>query len=200
MRALAPKDRRARLEAVEFRVQSGDTLGGIAKSFGVQVNDLIAMNPRIQPRRLRVGQVVYVPPSPHRNSYPEKIAPEPQRKKSARSIYSAPTSTKRKVVYQVRKGDSLWTIAQVHNVDYRSIMRWNKKNSSKVKPGQDLVLYLPRAKPEPRKEEPPTATVARQTTATVKIFHTVRKGQSLWSSPNVMGDSSRNIKMELQKV
>jgi len=43
-----------------YAVRSGDTLGGIAVHFGVSVDDIIALNPGVEPTALRVGQRIKV--------------------------------------------------------------------------------------------------------------------------------------------
>ena len=43
-----------------YKVQSGDTLGAIAIHFGVSVDDIVALNPGIEPTALRVGQSITV--------------------------------------------------------------------------------------------------------------------------------------------
>jgi membrane-bound lytic murein transglycosylase D len=49
----------------------------------------------------------------------------------------------RKVGYQVRKGDSLSTIASRFAVNVRDIASWNDLNTSRyLQPGQSLVLYV----------------------------------------------------------
>lgn len=42
-------------------VRRGETLGRIARSYGVSVQGLLSVNPDIDPRRLRVGQQIQVP-------------------------------------------------------------------------------------------------------------------------------------------
>jgi hypothetical protein len=54
-----PRTRSARASA--YSVRSGDTLGTIAERFGTTVDALLALNPGIDPRALRVGQLVRVP-------------------------------------------------------------------------------------------------------------------------------------------
>lgn len=44
-----------------YQVQSGDTPGGIAKKFGVKVDDLMRANNISDPRKLRVGQTLVIP-------------------------------------------------------------------------------------------------------------------------------------------
>lgn len=43
------------------RVRRGETLGAIAREYGVTLRGLVAANPDVDPRRLRVGQEIQVP-------------------------------------------------------------------------------------------------------------------------------------------
>ena len=43
-----------------YRVRSGDTLGGLADRFNTTVDDLLALNPRVDPNSLRIGQKLRV--------------------------------------------------------------------------------------------------------------------------------------------
>jgi LysM repeat protein len=43
-----------------YTIQSGDTLAGVASRFGTTVEKLLALNPEIDPRSLRVGQKIRV--------------------------------------------------------------------------------------------------------------------------------------------
>ncbi|MBW2506858.1 MAG: LysM peptidoglycan-binding domain-containing protein [Deltaproteobacteria bacterium] len=44
--------------------------------------------------------------------------------------------------YQVRSGDSLWTIARRHNISPEAIKRWNNLKDNTIFPGNRLVLKL----------------------------------------------------------
>jgi len=46
--------------------------------------------------------------------------------------------------YQVRSGDSLWTIARMHNISPEEIRRWNKLENNTIYPGNRLLLKLAR--------------------------------------------------------
>jgi LysM repeat protein len=46
--------------ASAYAVRSGDTLATIAERFGTTVDELLALNPGIDPQALRVGQIVRV--------------------------------------------------------------------------------------------------------------------------------------------
>ena len=56
-----PKHARTRsARASAYSVRSGDTLGTIAERFGTTVDELLVLNPGVDPRALRVGQSVRV--------------------------------------------------------------------------------------------------------------------------------------------
>jgi membrane-bound lytic murein transglycosylase D len=173
---LSPEQRRARIGSIKLRVQPGDTLGGIARSFGVSLADLKAMNPKLRPTRLRIGQVVYVPPSKYsRKAKTRKVRLAKVR--TSKKTYRAPHRGKRRIVHKVNSGDTLWDIAQRYGVSHRSIKRWNGKRSSRLSVGQKLVLYVPQAKAEakvePKAERSKPVKVKRTT-------YKVRRGDSLW--------------------
>ncbi|MGB9791614.1 MAG: LysM peptidoglycan-binding domain-containing protein [Thermacetogeniaceae bacterium] len=44
-----------------YTIQPGDTLYSIAYRFGVDIEDIINVNPGIDPRRLRIGQTICIP-------------------------------------------------------------------------------------------------------------------------------------------
>lgn len=52
------RTRSARASA--YSVRSGDTLGTIAERFGTTVDELLVLNPGVDPRALRVGQSIRV--------------------------------------------------------------------------------------------------------------------------------------------
>jgi Tfp pilus assembly protein FimV len=54
-----PRVQRARASA--YSVRSGDTLGTIAERFGTTVDELLVLNPEIDPHALRVGHPLRVP-------------------------------------------------------------------------------------------------------------------------------------------
>jgi LysM repeat protein len=101
-----------------YRVRSGDNLWSISRRFGTSVAAIQHAN-GLRGSTLKVGQTLTVPSG---------------------SGGEAATVVAR---YQVRRGDSLWEIAQRHGTSPRQIQRVNGLSSSRIKPGQ--VLSIPTA-------------------------------------------------------
>jgi len=103
--------------AATYRVRRGDTLSEIAARHGVSYRDLASWNGLAPPYHLRVGQTL--------------------------AVRSGGDGTPR-VVYTVRRGNTLQTIADVFAVRYRDVMSWNDLRSSRLQVGQQLVIHPPR--------------------------------------------------------
>ena len=106
---------------VEYRVRRGDNLSGIAQRHGVPWRSIAEWNNLRPPYRLRVGQRLTIRGG------------------------AGQSSSRPRVVYTVKRGNSLQTIAQVFSVRYRDIMSWNGLRSSRLQPGQELVIHPRRA-------------------------------------------------------
>ncbi|MCF8034511.1 MAG: LysM peptidoglycan-binding domain-containing protein [Desulfarculaceae bacterium] len=172
--------RKARIGAITVKVHRGDTLGRIARVHGVSLGDLMAMNPRLNPRRLRIGQKVVVPPKGGRAAY--RTASR-KSSRSTRRLASSPRGT-HKITHRVRRGDTMWHIARAYNLNWRDILRWNGKRSSRLSVGQKLVLYVPSNKAEGKVDTKPART---------KIY-IVKRGDNLWSIGRRYGVSTRQLK------
>ncbi len=173
---LSPRQRQARIGTIKVRLQKGDTLGRIAHTHGVKLHDLVALNPRLNPRRLAIGQVVVVPPpGGHALVRAKRTAPMP----ASAMGPMARRHNLRKIVHTVRRGDTLWDIAQAYGINYRDIGRWNGRHSPRLSIGQKLVLYVPQAKAE-AKVEPPVPVAKTAADAGKTLVYRVRRGDTLW--------------------
>ncbi len=99
-----------------YKVRSGDTLSSIASRLGVSTKDLQSWN-GIRGAQIKVGQTLSV-----RNDG-ERLAKNDS------------------ITYQVRKGDSLSSIAKRHGVDIKDVLRWND-DTDNLKPGDRLTLFV----------------------------------------------------------
>ncbi|WP_417781261.1 LysM peptidoglycan-binding domain-containing protein [Stutzerimonas xanthomarina] len=103
-----------------YRVRQGDNLWDIAKKQKISVRDLQRWN-NLSGSNLKVGQALFL-----------QAAGTDQQAKPA------PT------YYKVKKGDSLYVIAKRFNVQINNLKTWNPRDSTMLKPGQTLTLYIPR--------------------------------------------------------
>ncbi len=101
----------------KYQVRSGDTLSSIAKRLNLKTSDLMKWNNLRSGNNLKIGQSLQVANNGTSNS---------------------------SITYQVRKGDSLASIAKRHNVDIRDVMRWNGAldNARNLQPGIKLTLFV----------------------------------------------------------
>jgi murein DD-endopeptidase MepM/ murein hydrolase activator NlpD len=66
-----------RTEAIEYTIQSGDTLGQVSRAYGISLDDLIAANEDINPNLLSIGQVINIPPpNPDTRAPSFKVIPD----------------------------------------------------------------------------------------------------------------------------
>jgi membrane-bound lytic murein transglycosylase D len=103
---------------------------------------------------------------------PVLLASSSQKEVSTGSTSTQQTSSK--LVYKVKSGDALGTIATRHGVTLTQIKQWNNLSSNLIKVGQVLILHA--------NAEPSTAkTIALNSeNPTSSKTYTVRPGDSLW--------------------
>ena len=114
---------------VEHVVTSGESFWTISRRYGVTHRQLAAWNGMAPRDTLSVGKKLVV--WTNRETTPRT------------SPTSAHGSTTRKLRYTVRKGDSLYLIANRFRVTINDIARWNNIDKNKIlRPGQKLTMYV----------------------------------------------------------
>lgn len=101
----------------QYRVQRGDTISGIAQTFGVTTRVITAANSLRNPNLIRPRQLLYIPVVPR-----------------------AKPANGRRGIYIVRPNDVLGRIASQHGVSLSDLMKWNGLKTDRIKPGQKLVV------------------------------------------------------------
>lgn len=110
-------------------VEKGETFYGIAKKYNVSLKAVLNANPDINPKTLRPGITVEIPPQ------------EPPALEAETVLDDGST-------YTVRKGDSLYKIASMHQVSVQALMTENNLSSSMIHPDQKLrIPKLSNSKP-----------------------------------------------------
>lgn len=125
-----------------YTVTKGDTLYSVARRFGVNVKALCGQNDLAEDTKLMAGRTLVVHAS-EREQDQAIIKPKSSKKiKAARSNKSKKAyAGKSKVRYhRVRKGDSLWNIAQKYNITPANIRGWNNIQRDTILPGTRLKV------------------------------------------------------------
>ncbi len=115
-----------------YQVKSGDNLGSIAHRYAVRVSDIQNWN-HLSSTLIRVGQNLDIWTLP---SYAKGI----QKAYLAANQNKKLSTIKSGITYQVRRGDSLWSISKSSKVSIAIIKKINKLNSNIIYPGQTLII------------------------------------------------------------
>jgi len=114
-----------------YTVRSGDYLGKIARKFNVRVSQIKQWN-GLRSNNLSIGQRLTI--------YPRNSTATPKKVESKTTTTAAQTYTGR--TYIVKKGDSLWSIAQKHSgISVENIKEWNDISGTNLKVGMTLKMY-----------------------------------------------------------
>ena len=113
----------------KYLIRRGDTLGTIARRFGVTVTDLKTWN-ELRTSRIRTGKLLTVAPDSHIGSSDTET-----------------NSSKNPILYKIRSGDTLETIARRFGVTVTDLKTWNGLRTSRIRAGKHLTIYSVR---EPR--------------------------------------------------
>ena len=98
----------------DYLVSAGDTLWAIARKFNVNVDDIKALN-NLSSNNLSIGMILKIP------------------------LYSN-KQNEETIVYVVKSGDSLWSIARMFNSTVDEIKSLNSLKSNVLRIGQRLVV------------------------------------------------------------
>lgn len=133
---------------LKYTVKSGDNLGFIAEWYDVKASQLRGWN-GISGNMIKVGQAikVYVPKAKvhvykdiNRLSFAQKQRDGGDSKKMESKTLTAKLSNNY-VVYQVKSGDTLWSISRNNGVALEQILQLNNiSNSRNLKPGMILKI------------------------------------------------------------
>ncbi len=182
------------LESSYYIVKKGDTLGKIAKKFGLSIEELKAIN-NLQTQKLSVGQKLLVTPKAEakvREEYPTHRKEPPQENQKAQA-------NKREVnflIHKVSVGDTIFSLAKKYNTSVEAIKNLNGISERKLKVGMELKIPLKEDSQSLPKEDPFSSPKRGESLESVVITYTVKKGDTLKKIAQKYGISAE----ELEKI
>ena len=153
-----------RLEFKSHVVKKGDTLSRIARYYRVDVEPILEINRIRKTPRLSVGTNLLIPVPKDLELGSTVTVKKTHGEKGS-------LSETEEVIYTIKKGDSLWSIANEMGVNIGALSRWNNLHSDKTLfPGDKLKI---RVKADP-------SSAPGQTPNGKEIIYTVKQGDTLW--------------------
>ena len=129
--AAIPADRRVTFTS--HVVSAGETLSHIARNYRVQLADLRAANPDVEPRRMRIGSRLVVPRA---GSAPKPVAGDED---AGDRLGNRPAGGER--VHEVRRGDTMWRIARLYGVELQRLLAHNGMEAdATIWPGDEIRI------------------------------------------------------------
>ena len=118
----------------QHRIKRGESLSVIARKYGVTV-DSIKVSNKLSNNNIREGHDLFIP---------IRGLPNSTANQSIDSKDNATRSSEsKKLIHQVKKGETLWSIARRYKVKIQELMNWNKLSSTQVLSlNQKLLVFL----------------------------------------------------------
>ncbi len=183
-------------EKVVYRVRRGDALGSIAQKYHVYTADLREWN-NIKGSRIYEGQKLVVWTKSGNDNYQTQVAvtsvaaPKPSSSDNKSVASSTKSDYRHKVIYKVKSGDALGSIAERYHVYTSDLRTWNKISGNRIYAGQDLVIWTNAGTSNSINNQLATAKVSQNSNK----IHVVQPGDSLWEiSLKYEGVSIQKIK------
>jgi membrane-bound lytic murein transglycosylase D len=140
-----------------YTVKRGDSLATIAKTLRVNRTDLADANYLSMRALVTPGQNLVIPVEPAlmlagRPERPAPVAearvPAPPAEKAATVVVSnaADTPAKVKLTYEVKRGDTLLSVARLYRTTVASLKIWNRLSGDRLTPGARLTIFAARSR------------------------------------------------------
>lgn len=164
-----------------YIIQKGDSLWGISRKNKVSLNDILRLNnlhlnSKIYPNQiLKLRETPVVSNIPNVNIVENQIPDSTNKPQLPLSVEKNPQVVQSELAqsYTVKAGDSLYAIAQKHDISLADLLELNHLSvKSTIKPGQVLkIAQTPKIN---------SASTSPNLTDSTKSEYTVKKGDSLY--------------------
>ncbi len=142
-------------------VKKGDTFSKIAKLYRVDPEPILEINRLNKKSALSTGMNLLIP-------LPKGEDPKRDRMARKKSDAMDQNSKHAETIYTIKKGDTLWSIANETGVNIGTLSRWNKLHPEKrLVPGAKLKIRL--------MGEPQRKKIGKE------MIYVVKEGDTLWS-------------------
>lgn len=168
--------------ADSIKVKSGDTLWSLSQKYNTSVSSLKSVN-GLTTDFLYVGQVLQIPGQNNNETTTSTVKQETP---------TETTSTNK--TYTVKKGDSLWLIANKHSVSVQQLKEWNALSSDVIYPGQTLKLNKTEGQTPAESSQSNTTENKQSSNKEVSNTYTVKQGDSLWKIASSLNVSVQQLK------
>lgn len=115
-------------------VRPGESLSIIARRYKTSISAICQANNISNKHLIRAGSNLLIPMGPIGGEYYPVW-------KTTRTSYARNYEKGQKILYQVKRGDSLYKIALRYDTNVASIKKWNNISSDMLLPGKTLVLW-----------------------------------------------------------
>ncbi|MBA3013786.1 MAG: LysM peptidoglycan-binding domain-containing protein, partial [Proteobacteria bacterium] len=129
------------------KVKAGDSISQIAARYGSSTKEIMTLNNLTTKHVLKIGQQLTVAQSSKTKaaSTPLRVADASKNTSKKREIIASRSKSPAKqkaptAHYQVKSGDSLWTIAQQFDLSPDDLKKWNNLEGNRIAPGLKLLI------------------------------------------------------------
>lgn len=163
-----------RMMLARHTVKKGETLGRIARRYGVSVRELMASNDLRSASSVKRGMCLIIPTGG-------------AAKETARDVAALEAGHPRGKVtrHRIQRGETLGLIAQDYGVSVSDLKRWNKLKRNMIRAGQVLKVYG---------SGEPVTVAARTPRPKGGVTYTARRGDSWWRVAQKYGVSINDLK------
>ncbi|MBG9983937.1 LysM peptidoglycan-binding domain-containing protein [Aerococcaceae bacterium DSM 111022] len=151
-------------------VEAGDTLSGIATTYGVSLNDIYTWNPSIS-EQLTIGQPVTIQTAGPVSTEENMQIEDSDGTRNVVDLSKVPENV-RPDTHVVQAGDNIWRIAEEYDVSANSIRMWNElpEGDDSLTIGDTIYVSNPAFVPEMHEvvEEDTLDTIAEAAGVTVE--------------------------------